>query len=101
MARAPTPEDPWLVARNCYLRDLDKEEQELFETASPENLFDSTNSAQKRHEEQSKSRAMLKKIQPFVDCICQFGEALDVYSNAYPIAIAPVWGSIRVLLHVN
>ena len=100
MPSASASEDPWLLARNQYMRDLNEEEQIIFETASLENLLDSVSAAQKNHEEESKCRAISRKMGPFVNAICQFGEALDVYSNTYAIAMAPLWGSVRVLLHV-
>lgn len=40
----------------------------------------------------------MRKLQPFVLAIKDYGEALDVYTNISPLAIAPIWGSIRVLL---
>lgn len=100
IANASTPEDPWLLARNRYIEDLDKEEQEIFETASLENLLYSASAAQKDHKEQSKSRAISRKLEPLINAISQFGEALDIYSNTYTITMAPIWGSIRVLIHI-
>jgi hypothetical protein len=101
MAQNGTPTDPWLVARGRYVEDLDEEEKKLFVTASLDNLFHSANAAQKDHEEKSRSRAISKKLEPFVASIDQFGVALDVYSNTYSLAMSPLWGSIRVLLHVE
>jgi len=101
MAGASTNDDPWSLACGRYMEDLDEEEKKLFETASLGNLFRSASAAQKHHEEQSKARAMSRKLEPFVSAICQYGEALDVYSNTYSLAMAPLWGSIRVLLHVK
>ncbi|OCK88077.1 uncharacterized protein K441DRAFT_328825 [Cenococcum geophilum 1.58] len=100
MAGASTNDDPWSLACSRYMEDLDEEEKKLFETASLDNLFRSASAAQKHHEEQSKARAMSRKLEPFVSAICQYGEALDVYSNTYSLAMAPLWGSIRVLLHI-
>jgi hypothetical protein len=48
----------------------------------------------------SKSQTKLKKLQPFVDAISQHGAALDILSNTYPIAMAPPWGGVRILLYV-
>ena len=92
--------DPWESARVLYLKDLSDEEQRLFETSTLENLLDSTAAAQKEHEEKSHSRHVSKKLEPFLNAIDQYAQALDVYSNIYAIAVAPIWGSIRVLLHV-
>jgi hypothetical protein len=43
-------------------------------------------------------RNVARKLQPLIDVIQEFGAAIDVYSNAYPLVLAPLWGSIRVLL---
>ncbi|KAI9706911.1 MAG: hypothetical protein M1820_004690 [Bogoriella megaspora] len=86
MASASASEDPWLQARNEYMKDLSEEERKLFEAASsenllPENLLDSTIAAQQSHKEQSGSRAISRKLEPFVNAISQYGDALDVFSN--------------------
>ena len=43
----------------------------------------------------------MEKLQPFVAAIQQYGEAIDLYSSTYSLALGPIWGSIRVLLHVS
>jgi hypothetical protein len=101
MASSAPPEDPWVIARNRYMKDLNEEERRLFETASLGNLLDSASAAQKDHEEHSKSRAVSRRLEPFVSAISQFRQALDVYANTYALIIAPIWGSVRVLLHVG
>ena len=83
------------------MADLDQEEQNIFATASLENLFYSASAAQKDHEEQSRARDISRKLEPLVSAIDQYGEALNVFSNTYSLAMAPLWGSIRVLLHVK
>jgi len=40
----------------------------------------------------------MRKLQPLISAIQDYGEALDVFTNIFPLAIAPIWGSIRVLL---
>jgi hypothetical protein len=93
--------DPWSLARDRYMEDLNEEEKRLFANASLENLFYSASAAQKEHEQRSKSRAFSAALEPFVTAIDQYASALDVYSNTYSIAMSPLWGSIRVLLHVE
>jgi hypothetical protein len=82
------------------MEDLNEEEKALFYYTSLENLFYSANATQKDHEEKSKSRAILERLEPLISAVDQYSAALDVYSNTYSLAIAPLWGSIRVLLHV-
>jgi hypothetical protein len=93
--------DPWLLARDRYMEDLNEEEKGVFAKASLENLFYSASAAQKEHEENSKSRAISSKLEPFVAAIDQYATIMDVYSNTYSLAMGPLWGSIRVLLHVE
>lgn len=92
--------NPWESARALFVKDLSTEEQKLFETSTLDNLFESAVAAQKEHEENSHSRHISQKLEPFVSAIDQYGRALDLYSNTYSIAMAPLWGSVRVLLHV-
>lgn len=101
MAQGFTPTDPWILTRNRYMEDLDEDEQKIFATASLENLFYTASVAQKEHKAESKSRAISSRLEPFVTAIDQYGSALDVVSNTYSLAMAPLWGSIRVLLHVS
>ena len=93
--------DPWLLARERYLEDLADEEKRLFSEATLENLFYAASATQKRHEACNRPRALLRKIQPLVDTLDQYGKALDVFSNVSPTIMCSLWGSIRVLLHVE
>jgi hypothetical protein len=101
MARSHAATDPWQLARNRYMEDLNEEEKKRFATASLENLFYNASAAQREHEEKSISRAISQRLEPFVVAIDQYGAALDVFTNTYSLAMAPLWGSIRVLLHVK
>lgn len=101
MAEGSASKDPWQAAHDTYMKDLNAEEQALFATATLDNLLTSTEKAQKQHQDESKSRHILKKLQPLVDAIDQYGRALDIYASTCCWAMGPLWGSIRVLLHVN
>lgn len=93
--------DPWEAARAQFVNDLSAEEHKLFETTTLDNLLESTIAAEQGHQQQSYSRRVSKKLEPLVDAIAQYGKVLDVFSSTYSIAMAPLWGSIRVLLHVR
>lgn len=92
--------DPWLLARDRYLEDLSEDEKALFTSASIENIFYSASAAQKLHEADSNSRLAARKLKPLIAALEQYGKALDVISNASPIIMGPLWGSIRVVLQV-
>ena len=93
-------QDAWTRARNRYLEDLTNEEKQLYMQATPETIFYDASAAENRHEASSPSRGLLHKLQPFIASVQQYGAALDVYSNSYPLVLSPLWGSIRVLLLV-
>jgi hypothetical protein len=90
--------DPWLIARNRFLQDSTAEEKLLFNSATVETLYYDTSNTEREDRKSSKMRNVARKLQPLVDVIQEFGAAMDVYSNAYPLVLAPLWGSIRVLL---
>ena len=100
MATHLPSQDAWSRARNRYIEDLTHEEKQSYMQATPETIFYDASAAEKSHEASSTSRGLMYKLQPFVAAIEQYGQALDVYSNAYPLALSPLWGSIRVLLMV-
>ena len=100
MATHLPAQDAWSRARNRYIEDLTQEEKQSYLQATPETIFYDASAAEKRHEASSHSRGLMNKLQPFVAAIEQYGRALDIYSNAFPLALSPLWGSIRVLLRV-
>ena len=94
-------QDAWTRARDRYVEDLSEEEKHIYYQASLEMIYYDASASEKAHAVSSTARNAVKKIQPLVEAIQQYGQALDVYTNTYPLVIAPLWGSIRVLLHVS
>ena len=74
--------------------------QRVFAQASPETILYDASAAEKTHRATSTTREVVNKLQPFVEAAEQYGKALDVYSNIYPLVMGPIWGSVRVVLHV-
>ena len=72
----------------------------MFNEASLEKVFYDASAAEKKHATSSNTRALSRKLEPLVSAIEQYGEAIDVYSNSFPLALCPLWGSVRVVLHV-
>ena len=101
MASPVQASDAWIRARDRYVEDLNEEEQQRYFKASPESLLDDARAAEQSHGEKSTTRSVMEKLQPFVTAIEQYGEAIDVYSSTYSLALGPIWGSIKVLLHVS
>lgn len=96
----PVPTEPWENAKANFLRGLSPEDAARFNAATPENLFYDASTAQKKHAERSRSWLMQERVSSLVDAINDYGKALDVYSNSYPLILSPIWGSIRIVLQV-
>lgn len=92
--------DAWIRARDRYIEDLNEAEQRMFFNASPESLLNDVTTAEKSHGMNSTTRNVMEKLQPFVAAIVQYSDAINVYSSTYSLALGPIWGSIKVLLHV-
>lgn len=87
--------DPWLTAKQRFLEEIsDDVERALFDTAAVENIFNGTKDAS----QDGRARLFVAKIQPLVDALGDFGSALDNFTNIAPAFLAPIWGSIRVVL---
>jgi hypothetical protein len=89
--------DPWLLAKDRYLANLDDDERALFDKATIENIYYKT-SNEARDERKSKTSSAIRKLQPLVAALNDYGEALNVCTNISPLPLAPIWGSIRILL---
>ena len=101
MASQIQTSDAWIRARDRYVEDLNEEEQQMYFRASPESLLEDASAAEKSHRTKSTTRSVMEKLQPIVAAIEQYGQAIDVYSNTYSLALGPIWGSIKILLHVS
>lgn len=94
------PADPWAIARSQYVADLSEDERILFDHATLENLLQASTEEQSSHQQQSRSREILPRLKPFLSAVEDFGTAFDVISNTYSIALAPLWGALRVILRL-
>ncbi|KAI4235659.1 MAG: hypothetical protein LQ349_003012 [Xanthoria aureola] len=98
---SPVPhKDAWTRARDRYIEDLNEEERALYATASPESIFYDASAAEKVHASSSSGIKIADKLAPLIAAIEQYSKALDVYANAYPLVLSPLWGSIRIVLHL-
>jgi hypothetical protein len=93
--------DPWILARDQYMADLNEDERKLFETATLENILIASAEEQQNHLEQSRSRAVMRRLKPLLSTIEEFGAAFDVISNSYSLALAPLWGGLRIILTLS
>lgn len=87
---------PGLAHADRYNEDLSDDEKQLFLNASLESTFYSASAAKKSHK-----CNVASQLQTFAAEIEQYGAALDVYANSWSLILCPLWGSVRVVLHVE
>ena len=100
MAAQTLPNDAWTKARERFIEDLEEPERLMFAEASLENIFYSASAAQKAHQKDTRSLYLASKLDSLLAGIDQYGKAMDVLSQA-SLFICPLWGALRVLIHVS
>ncbi|KAH7397433.1 hypothetical protein BKA66DRAFT_241811 [Pyrenochaeta sp. MPI-SDFR-AT-0127] len=96
----PIPTQPWESGKAKFLEGLSQQQAAQFRDATAENLFYDASVAQKRHANNSRSWLLQERLSSLVNAIDDYGKALDVYSNTYGLVISPLWGSLRIILHI-
>ena len=94
----------WAAARDRVLLDPDltKEEKAWLHSTSADKVVEELKNLDSQNAQESKSRKMMKAIDPFLDGLQRFGPAMDVFSNADPNGVMSlVWGSLRMILVVS
>lgn len=90
--------DAWEIAKARFLNDLDERERATFNDATAENIFYAASNVQREDQKGSKTRSVLENIQPLVSAVEDYGKAMDTFANISSLYLAPIWGSIRVIL---
>ncbi|KAF7921112.1 uncharacterized protein EAE97_011380 [Botrytis byssoidea] len=98
VAASANTHSPWLIARDRFVEGLDPAERALSNEATPENLYYKSSNIQKADQENSKTRSVLRSLGPLTKSIQDYGAAMDTFSNVAPLYLAPIWGSLRVIL---
>ena len=86
-------QDAWTLARNRYVEDFTEAERQIYYQATLENIFYDASAAEKTLQAKSLSRSCMTNLRPLLNAIEQYVQALDVYANAYPLVMCPLWGS--------
>ena len=95
------PAQPWETAKARFLDGLSLHEVKLYENATLENIFYDASSRQKQHAVGSRSWRLQERMSSLTQSIDEYGKALDVFVNTYPLIMSPMWGALRVVLHVS
>jgi hypothetical protein len=94
----PRSFDAWELAKVRFMEGLDDEEKAAFNNATAENLFYNASNAQRDDHTDSKTRSLLESMQPLISAVEDYGKAMDTFANISSLCLAPIWGSIRVVL---
>lgn len=70
-------------------------------TASLEGILADVQRAEEKHSEGSKARKLSRRLRPVISGIEQYGKAVDILTGAAQGILSPLWGGIRILLHVS
>jgi hypothetical protein len=100
-ATLDVPIQPWELAKDRFLDGLSPDERKLFESASVENLFYQSSGTFEKYKLDSKLWKAQIKLQPLLDAFTEYGKALDLFSDLSSLIMAPLWGSLRVVLQVS
>lgn len=90
--------DAWDIAKAHFMEGLDESERAIFNDATPENIFYNASNIQRDDQRDSKTRSLLASMQPLISAVHDYGKAVDTFANISPLYLAPIWGSIRVVL---
>jgi hypothetical protein len=97
----PIPTQPWEAAKERLREGLLPHEQSLYSSATLENLFYDASSSQKTHARGSRIWRLQERLAPLVESLEEYGKAMDVFVNTYPLILSPLWGSLRLVLLVS
>ena len=88
----------WEKAKARFLEGLDDAEKATFTEATAENIFYAASNVQRDDHRDSKTRSLLESMQPLISAVGDYGKAMDAFANISSLYLAPIWGSIRVVL---
>lgn len=86
---------------DAFVKGLRPDEKLLLGAANlSEALLQDAVELDQKYRGKSNSRKAAQKLRSLVDGINQYGAALDVISNSSSLVLCPVWGSMRIILHL-
>lgn len=88
----------WQLAKARFLNDLEPSERQLYDHATVENLYYATSNINRSDADISRTRSIIKKLEPLVSAIRAYGSAVDTFTQIAPLYVAPIWECIRVFL---
>lgn len=90
----------WRSAQESFVMSTDIGDREKFYKASPQDTYDEIIAIERNYQRRA-SRKTKDVLQPLIEAIEEYGRALDTFANIAPMILAPIWGSILVILVVT
>jgi hypothetical protein len=84
----------------AFLRGLSPEERILCDRASPDETREMVLAIEHEANSNNKSLKIAKRLDPLIQVLQQYDKIVTAYSQAYPAVMAPLWGSILLLIKV-
>ena len=103
MKQEKQPESAWTLAKQEILSDptLSDYERAILTTCTIDKVIGEIKTLDQEHADDSKSRKVMRFLEPVLSGLEKYGPAMDVLSQADPQGILTLtWGSIRLLLAV-
>lgn len=74
--------NPWLIEKDRFIKYLSE--------ATSENLHYKSSNIQKADQKTSRTRAILRSLDPLTKAIQDYGSAMDTFANTSPAQVAPL-----------
>ncbi|RFU35207.1 hypothetical protein B7463_g1158, partial [Scytalidium lignicola] len=88
----------WDLARAQYLDRLSKHDRQQLEIATVDDVKQEILNLEKWYASKYRGKPIMKCLQILVVSLDSYGKAIDVFVNTSPLFLAPIWGTIRLLL---
>jgi hypothetical protein len=84
--------DAWEVATARFFEGLDDQEKANFNEVMTENILNDASNVQQEDQRESKTRALLERIQPLITAVGDYGRAMNSFANVSPSYISTFLG---------
>ena len=90
----------WDVAKTAFVG-LSDEDRQLFEFTTADDARLAVKDAQTLYDKEHKHRKVWRCINAIVAGVETYAMAMDVFVNTSPLFLAPIWGTVRILMQVR
>lgn len=94
-------EQPFDTALRRYIKDLDGQEKEDFQHTTMHDVWTEVRSLETRHFSLSRTRCMSRCIEPLVEFVARYANAIDTMVQYDVSPSALIWGTLKMVLEVS